>query len=132
MPIRSIDPDAAHAEMRSTDHVFLDVRTPEEYAAGHPEGAVNVPWALADPASGMTPNPDFLPTVRKHFGTDRTIYVSCQMGGRSMKACDELQAAGFEDVVNVDGGFGGRPELPGWAQRGLPVAKEGTTYENLK
>lgn len=133
MPIRSIDPDAAHAEMRGTTHAFIDVRTPEEYAAGHPRDAVNIPWALAHPATGMAPNPDFVATVARHYGKATPLYLSCQMGGRSMKACADLQAAGYTDLVNVDGGYGGRPDRPGWAQRGLPVARDdGTTYESLK
>ncbi len=140
MPIRSLDPKAARDAMAGTDgHVFVDVRTVQEYDAGHPAGAVNVPWAIIDPASGqMAHNAGFLPTMRKHYASDTTLFISCQAGGRSLKACHELEAAGYGDLVNVDGGFGGRRDpmgsvlVEGWQASGLPIESDASTYESLK
>ena len=130
MPIENLDPAGAHAAMQSgAPHVFLDVRTPAEFAGGHPAGATNVPWALPDPASGMmAPNPAFLAEVRRIAPPERRIFVSCQSGGRSMGACRDLAQAGYADLVNVAGGFGGgrdaygRP-ITGWRDAGLPVER---------
>jgi len=140
MPIQNLGPRAAHDAMtKDKSHVFVDVRTPEEYDQGHPAGAVNVPWALLDPASGqMAHNPAFLSTMRKHYEPATKLYVSCQSGMRSMNACRELQEAGFQSLVNVDAGFGGKRDpmgnlaAPGWRDAGLPVETSRSTWMQLK
>ena len=83
---------------------MIDVREPDEYAAGHVPGAVSVPLA----------------TVADHldaFRGDEPIYVICQVGGRSRRACEFVEAHGVE-AVNVAGGTGawiasGRETVPG-------------------
>lgn len=139
MSYDDIDPRQAH-ELLSGDppHAYLDVRTVEEFAAGHAPGAWNVPIAHFG-AGGMTPNPDFVAVVQAHFATDARIVVGCKMGGRSARACEVLAAAGFTALKNVDGGFGGRPDganeaiQAGWQRCGLPVTDEadGRDYESL-
>ena len=53
MPIENLDPPAAHKAMsQDPRHVFHDVRTVQEFEAGHPRGALNVPWSELDPATG--------------------------------------------------------------------------------
>ena len=138
MTIRSVEPPEAHSEMSGGgEHVFLDVRTVAEFDAGHPAGAINIPWALKG-VMGMSPNPDFLATVQKHVPAGAKVFVSCKMGGRSMHACQQMEAAGYADLVNIDGGFGGRPDpdggpgVTGWADAGLPVENSSSTYEELK
>ena len=49
------------------------------------------------------------------FSKDQEIHVICQSGGRSMKVCQKLESAGFEKVVNVEGG------TSAWDGTGLPV-----------
>jgi rhodanese-related sulfurtransferase len=140
MSIESKDPQAAHEDHGGHDGAaWVDVRTVQEFEAGHPEGAVNVPWAVIDPGSGqMAHNADFLPTMQKHFAAEQRLYLSCQAGMRSMNACKELDTAGYSNLVNVDGGFGGRRDpmgalvTPGWQECGLPVANSGSDYETLK
>lgn len=138
MAIRSVEPPQAHTEMSGDgEHVFVDVRTVAEYDAGHPAGSINIPWALKG-MMGMSPNPDFLTTIQKHVPADAKLFVSCQIGGRSLKACEQLEAAGYTDLINIDGGYGGRPDphggadVKGWVQVGLPVASDASTYEALK
>ena len=128
MAITNLDPKSAHAAMAAAQgHVFVDVRTPMEYAQGHPAGAVNVPWALPDPSSGMlAPNPQFVAEMAKVATPDRAVYLSCQSGGRSMNACRDLEQVGYKSLVNIDGGFGGRRDpmgrpIAGWRDSGLPV-----------
>jgi rhodanese-related sulfurtransferase len=111
-------------------YTYVDVRSEGEYAAGHPEGARNVPVAHAD-AMGMRPNPDFLSDMERAFPKDSKLVVGCKSGGRSARACEMLEGAGYTDVVNMDGGFHGRYHpggglaQPGWTQEGLPTRTPG-------
>lgn len=84
----------------------VDVRTPEEFAAGHLRDAKNIPLADLGTRIGE---------LEKSKG--RSVVVVCQTGARSDKAVRQLAAAGFDDVVSLDGG------LTAWQAAGLPVAK---------
>ena len=142
MAIKEITPQQAHDKLISdTDTVYIDVRTEREFANGHPLGAVNIPVAFPDPARGMMANKDFVEVVEANFPREKKIIVGCQAGPRSNAAAGLLQQAGFQDVANMLGGFGGmRDQLgnvvaPGWASSGLPVSDdngEGVSYESLK
>ncbi|MCC6766652.1 MAG: rhodanese-like domain-containing protein [Deltaproteobacteria bacterium] len=124
-------PDAYETLQRDPRAVYLDVRTPEEFAAGHPEGAINVP-VLFFRGGGSTPNPDFVDAVQRALARDTPLLVGCQAGGRSQRGAEILAAAGYTDVTNVRGGFGGardetgRVVIPGWRDAGLPVATDVT------
>jgi rhodanese-related sulfurtransferase len=103
---------------------YLDVRSVPEFEQGHPEGAFNVPLMHFDPTTQqMRPNADFLSVVRANFPPDTSMVIGCKMGGRSAQACEILSNAGYHDVTNVLGGFGGAPQFGhiGWVQAGLPV-----------
>jgi rhodanese-related sulfurtransferase len=108
--------------------VYLDVRSPEEFAQGHPAGAFNVPLAFLEPGRGPSqPNPEFLQVAGRHFPTDTILLVGCLSGGRSQRACDLLARAGFTNLSNVEGGFGGGRDrtggvIRGWRDCGLPTA----------
>jgi rhodanese-related sulfurtransferase len=128
MAIPQTTPEEAH-QLLSRGYRYIDVRTEAEFAAGHPAGAVNIPVIVPDSATGqMTVNPEFLPVAEAHFATDAQLIVGCQMGGRSQRAAEILAAAGYSDVINMQGGFGGardhagRTVVPGWKECGLPVA----------
>lgn len=71
------------------EFALLDVREPDEFAAGHIKQAINVP----------------LSTVQKYQG-DKTeeIYVICRSGRRSEQAAQLLSLKGY-DVKNVAGGM---------------------------
>src|SRR5580692_11179614 len=77
---------------------YVDVRTTQEYEAGHPPGAVNAPIAHAAPG-GMAPNADFVRVMSAAFARDARLIVGCKAGGRSLRAATELAAAGFTSVV---------------------------------
>ena len=118
---------------------YLDVRTPAEWAAGHPVAAPNVPWALTGPA-GMTPNPDFLRVVDRVFGKDAKLVVGCKAGGRSLKAGQALIAAGFTNIIDQRAGYEGPRDAfgkiveKGWSPEGLPTetATPGQSWDELK
>jgi len=139
MAIQKYGPKAAHAQMQAGPHLFLDVRTVEEFNAGHPAGSINVPIAFRDADSGqMAPNPDFAATVQQRAQPGTKIFASCQAGMRSMAACKALEQAGFTDLTNVEGGFGGRrgvpgmPDVAGWRDSGLPVETTPSTFGKAK
>ena len=124
------------------DAVYLDVRTEAEFAAGHPEGAVNIPVAFQSPAGGMMPNPEFQSVVARVLHRETKVYCGCQSGVRSQYAAEMLEKAGYSNVANVVGGFGGRVnpgtgavEVAGWRDSGLPVSTQVTeqnSYDGQK
>jgi rhodanese-related sulfurtransferase len=114
--------DAARELSAAPAAVYLDVRTPQEFDAGHPAGARNVPVLVFDAATRRPrPNPEFLAVVERHFPSGTTLLVGCQSGMRSQRACELLADAGYTDLANVRGGFGGSEDAPGWQESGLPV-----------
>jgi rhodanese-related sulfurtransferase len=128
MQIPEISPAEAHELLRRhPDAVYLDVRTEPEFEAGHPAGARNVPVLFVDPATREPRlNPDFVTTVERHVPRGTKLVVGCQSGMRSLRACEILRGAGYTDVANVTGGFGGARDamgrtVPGWRDAGLPV-----------
>jgi len=86
--------------------LLLDVRTPEEFAGGHIEGALLVPVAEL---------PDRLDQLGGY--EDRGVVVYCERGGRANQALDILAEAGFHNLVILDG------SMSRWREEGLPVAK---------
>jgi arsenate reductase len=128
MAIRQVTPADAARELAATPGaVYLDVRTPEEFDAGHPAGARNVPVLLLDPATRRPrPNPEFLVVVQRHLAPGTMLLVGCQSGMRSQRACELLADAGYTDLANVRGGFGGSEDAAGWRECGLPVERGAT------
>ena len=125
-------------QQQASGATYVDVRSVPEFQQGHPEGAFNIPLLHLDPQTRqMRPNPEFVSVVKGNFPLDATLVIGCQMGGRSQQACEVLSNAGFQDVANVLGGYGGAPQMGhlGWVQAGLPVetaADEAREYEALQ
>ena len=95
---RSVSQEEAMEMMEEeTDYVILDVRTQEEYDAGHIPHAILVPY---DTINGDVPE---LPDKRQ------LIFVYCRSGNRSKQAAQALADAGYEKVVE----FGGINTWPG-------------------
>ena len=130
MSIRQTTPREAN-QLIEQGYRYIDVRTEREFAFGHPATAVNLPVLVPDPATRqMALNPDFLPVVEAHFPKDSKIIVGCQAGGRSQRAAELLEQAGYTIVVNMQGGFAGardqsgRTVVPGWSECGLPTCRD--------
>ena len=129
MSVKQTDPLQTQDVLnKDKDAVYVDVRTAQEFQAGHVPGATNIPVMIPDPSSGrMTPNSNFLQAVEAAFPKDRKLILGCQAGGRSQYAADLLDKAGYSDISNMRGGFGGakdpmgRVVSPGWLQCNLPV-----------
>ncbi|KAG5069643.1 hypothetical protein JHK85_002020 [Glycine max] len=101
-------------ELLLAGHRYLDVRTPEEFDAGHAPGAINIPYMFRV-GSGMTKNSNFIREVSSQFRKDDEIIVGCELGKRSMMAASDLLAAGFTGLTDMAGGYAA------WTQNGLPT-----------
>ncbi|MFQ5666538.1 MAG: rhodanese-like domain-containing protein [Candidatus Binatia bacterium] len=128
--VRQATPEEAH-KLLGEGYRYIDVRTEAEFANGHPATAVNIPVALPDPATRrMAMNNDFLAIVNAHFPKDAKIVVGCQTGGRSQRAAQLLASAGYANVVNMQGGFGGlrdqtgKTVISGWSECNLPICTD--------
>ena len=93
--------EAAQARALRTATI-IDVRSSDEFASGHIEGATFMPLHV-------------VPVRLSELERSATYYVVCQSGGRSAQACAYLADHGF-DVRSVEGG------MNAWRSAGLPVA----------
>ena len=100
----SAEDAAAITENPPDGLVILDVRTPEEYAEGHLDGAVLVDFY----------EPDFADQLAA-LDTDVPYLVYCRSGNRSGQTIPLMQQLGFDSAVDVDGG------ILAWAAAGLPT-----------
>lgn len=102
--IREITPQELSKQLGKAP--IIDVREPEEYAAGHIPGAINIPRGLLEFRLDAHP-----------VLSDRacTIVMQCQGGGRSALATVVMQELGYKNVVNLAGGFGA------WKAANLPI-----------
>lgn len=131
MTIKQVEPPEAHETLSGNPSaVYLDVRTEGEFAQGHPAGAINIPVVFIKGPGQMEVNPDFVAIAEKVLPKTTMLVVGCLAGGRSQRACEMLEEAGYSDLTNVRGGFGGARDpsgqvvVTGWRDAGLPVTTE--------
>ena len=90
---RRISMDEAVAMMaEESGYIILDVRRPDEYAAGHIPNAINVP----NESIGTSDIPE-LPDK------DQLIMVYCRSGRRSKEAAEKLVKLGYTNIVEFGG-----------------------------
>jgi len=72
--------------------LLIDVRTPEEFADGHIDGAINIPYEETDALAAA-------------IGADkqRPVVVYCRSGHRAGLAKTELEKEGFGNIFNASG-----------------------------
>ncbi|MEA0970246.1 Rhodanese-like domain-containing protein [Candidatus Megaera venefica] len=93
--IYTVDVITLNSWLESTEAIILDVREPYEYQEGHINGAINIPL------SAILVEIDQIKDIQ-----GKKIVLQCKVGGRSMRACQLLQAEGFvHDVWNLEGGI---------------------------
>ncbi len=107
MSITTVTPQKLSELIQSGTVVeLIDVRTPVEYREVHVGSARNVPLDQLNAAQ---------------FAAGRSIagplYVICRSGSRGKQACEKFLAAGYTNVVNVEGG------TQAWEQAGLSVVR---------
>lgn len=81
---------------------FVDVRSEDEFRSGHVPGAVCFPLDKIESGQVSVPK-------------DRLVILSCQSGKRSARARELLHARGYDNLLEMEGGFSA------WAGAGLPV-----------
>ncbi len=110
IPKNNVNADTARDLVTQDETVIvLDVRTPEEYAMGHIEGALNINIAEAD----------FSERVSK-LDRDKTYIVHCSANvknGRSAKSLEIMSGLGFDKLLNMEGG------IVAWEQSGHPLVR---------
>ena len=100
----TIDVATADALRANPEVVLIDVREPDEYAAGHIPGATLIPLGQVQQRLAEIP-------------TDKTVVVTCRSGNRSAQAAEILRSNGYTRIHNMQGGFAA------WEAAGLPVER---------
>ncbi len=112
--IENVTIDAAADLMKDGKNiVVLDVRTPEEYTAGHIEGSININIAE-----------DSFSEEAAKLDHDKTYIVHCAANvenGRTAKSMTILENLGFKNLLNLEGG------IVAWEKSGQPMIKTGET-----
>jgi rhodanese-related sulfurtransferase len=88
--------------LRDGRALVIDVREPNEFAAGHIPGAQNMPLSTFS-------------TAQLPHGHGKVIVLNCAAGRRSAMALDKCEAARAEVDTHLAGGFGA------WRAAGLPI-----------
>ncbi len=104
MGASEISPIEARPAVEAAYSQFVDVRTPEEYASGHADRAINIPL-------------DTLAASLDKLEKNEPVYLICQTGSRSKKAAQILVDAGFSQVISISGG------TAAWQTGSLPMVK---------
>ena len=99
--VNEIKPADALTKTQEAYAQFVDVRSSQEYAAGHASRAINIP--LEELAANVD-----------RLEKNEPVYVICQTGRRSKEAADILANNGFKWVFTVTGG------TEQWLAEGLP------------
>lgn len=103
---KDISPDEFEKLSKEANIVILDVRHPNEYAAGHMKGAVLINYKDAS----------FVEKV-KELDRGKTYLVYCAVGMRGTWACEKMAKLDFPKLYNLEGG------LKAWEKAGKPVEK---------
>ncbi len=108
--IEDISPQEAFTliqeNQNNPDFVIIDVRTPEEFADGYIENAINIDFrseTFRDKLNQLDKNETYL--------------VYCRSGGRSANAVKIMVELNFREVYNMSGG------IIAWKAEGLPTTK---------
>jgi rhodanese-related sulfurtransferase len=126
--MKHLEPKAAWKYLQAhPDALFVDVRMEIEHLyVGHPPGVVHIPW-YEYPEMQVDPERFARLVEREARDKSRPIVLLCRSGRRTIPAAQALEAAGFDEVVNVVHGFEGeldehfqRGRLNGWRFDGLP------------
>jgi rhodanese-related sulfurtransferase len=96
---------AARAKNLQAGEIILDVRSAEEFAAGHVSGAINIPH-------------DQVGAAVERLRAYKTVYIHCHAGGRAGHAASQLAQLGLTNLICISGGGMGD-----WVAAGLPTVQ---------
>jgi rhodanese-related sulfurtransferase len=103
--ILHISPDTAFGLIKKEEALLIDVREPEETDVAKADLKQGV---IEEPLSGFTKT--------TAFSKEKLLVVMCAHGIRSAQVCHWLIGNGYQNVVNLDGGF------TNWQAMNLPVS----------
>jgi rhodanese-related sulfurtransferase len=101
-----IDVGEAETLIATRKIIILDVRTPQEFAAGHLTGATNLDFHSKDFQAQL-----------ERLNKKQTYLVHCAVGGRSARACKLMSELNFTSVYDLKGG------IKAWEKAGKPIVK---------
>lgn len=104
LELRSVAAIQEIVESPRADLVVLDIRTPEEFAAGHLAGAINIDYYADDFEDQLSA-----------LNLDVPYVMYCNSGNRSSNALRVMDSLGFQEVYELDGG------IQAWFGAGLPI-----------
>ncbi len=104
LELTSVDEVASIVGEPPTDLVILDIRTPEEFAAGHLAGAINIDYYATDFEDQL-----------RGLDLDVPYVMYCNSGNRSGNTLPLMDSIGFAEVYELDGG------IQAWFSAGQPI-----------
>jgi phage shock protein E len=93
-------------EKKDPSLIVLDVRTPEEFAAGHVPGAINIPYTHLPARISELPG-----------AAEKDIVVYCVTGVRAERAATRFRENGFTRLLHLDG------DMRRWSEEQRPIEK---------
>jgi rhodanese-related sulfurtransferase len=90
----------------NSNFVILDIRTPEEFADGHIDGAININFRADNFTSEMN-----------KLDKNKTYFVYCRTGNRSYEAVNIMAGLNFRSILRLS------DDILGWKAAGLPLVK---------
>ena len=104
--VRHVNAAAAEPLIDEKQVVVLDIRTPNEFKAGHIAGATNLDFYATDFAAQLD-----------RLNKDKTYLVHCASGRRSTTSLETFKKLKFQSIIHLDGG------MKAWEKAGKPVVK---------
>lgn len=101
--VARISPAEYVSQFENADHLLVDVRTPEEFASGHIEGAINIPLQSLEARLSEIPR-------------DGEVVVYCRSGSRSAQASTILASSGYTQISDLGG-------IIDWEAAGYPTVR---------
>lgn len=93
-------------EQKDASMIILDVRTPEEFAAGHVPGAINIPYTHLPARVSELPD-----------AGDKDIVLYCATGVRAERAAGRMREQGYSRLLHLDG------DMKAWDEKNRPKEK---------
>ena len=105
--VSSLAPSQFNELLQTNNYVLLDIRTADEYTAGHIKSSKQIDYYQTQAFS------DYLDTLDKKG----KYLIYCRTGKRSSAALQIMQSKGFENTTELSGGYSA------WTTAGLPITK---------
>lgn len=104
--VAKLDANTFNKKISGKNVQLIDIRTPQEYAAGHIQSAINIDYYSATFAVEMD-----------KFAKDKPIYIYCRSGNRTSLATEQLTKMGYMQLFDLQSG------IIGWQSANLPLVK---------